>query len=389
MTRDGGRLHKVLCDVVAFANTRGGTVYVGVSATRKTAARGVENPEGAVVFLKKELERNIIPQLDARVDIVQSLGASIVRVTVPSGPDKPYAVNQTQIYVRQEGETSEAVRDEIIQLVLGGRQAAAIAEVEQTFGPVSAEAKEPVIVSESDVQPPAYLTTDLPLPSIGVEIISVEERQGARYFTIRDLRNGSTVQNVTAASARKLWSYAITQYLTHPVDPAAVTWRGEFGLWKAERRAKKLRYDLAVRQEEAPGGLRVFYGVTEDGMTGPWAQFLKAEIKSDIDIDSDEDDDEMPEVEGEVKAKAKPRRRRPAAEAAGASAEAEVKAKVEVQAKAEVEAKAEVAAKPKANSRQRKPKAKAEVETKPEVQVEAPAAAESQGEQPAAKPKAS
>ena len=334
MTRDGGRLHKVLCDVVAFANTRGGTVYVGVSATRKTAARGVENPEGAVVFLKKELERNIIPQLDARVDIVQSLGASIVRVTVPSGPDKPYAVNQTQIYVRQEGETSEAVRDEIIQLVLGGRQAAAIAEVEQTFGPVSAEAKEPVIVSESDVQPPAYLTTDLPLPSIGVEIISVEERQGARYFTIRDLRNGSTVQNVTAASARKLWSYAITQYLTHPVDPAAVTWRGEFGLWKAERRAKKLRYDLAVRQEEAPGGLRVFYGVTEDGMTGPWAQFLKAEIKSDIDIDSDEDDDEMPEVEGEVKAKAKPRRRRPRGGVRREPlAEAEVEVQAEVQAR--------------------------------------------------------
>jgi hypothetical protein len=344
-------------------------VYVGVSATRKTAARGVENPEGAVVFLKKELERNIIPQLDARVDIVQSLGASIVRVTVPSGPDRPYAVNQTQIYVRQEGETSEAVRDEIVQLVLGGRQAAAIAEVEQTLGPVSAEAKEPVIVSESDVQTPAYLTTDLPLPSIGVEIISVEERQGARYFTIRDLRNGSTVQNVTAASARKLWSYAITQYLTHPVDPAAVTWRGEFGLWKAERRAKKLRYDLAVRQEEAPGGLRVFYGVTEDGMTGPWAQFLKAEIKSDIDIDSDEDDDEMPEVEGEVKAKAKPRRRRPRG-----GVRREPLAEAEVEAKVEVEAKAEVAAKPKANSRQRKPKAKAEVETKPEVQVEAPAA---------------
>ncbi len=204
------------------------------------------------------------------------------------------------------------MRDEIVQLVLGGRQAAAIAEVEQTLGPVSAEAKEPVSVIESDVQPPEYLTTDLPLPSIGVEIISAEERQGARYFTIRDLRNGSTVQNVTAASARKLWSYAITQHLTHPVDPAAVTWRGDFGLWKAERRAKKLRYDLALRQPEAPGGMRVFYGVTEDGMTGPWAQFLKAEVKNVVDVeDDDETEDEVVIETGDVKAKAKPRRRRP------------------------------------------------------------------------------
>ena len=382
MTRDGGRLHKVLCDVVAFANTRGGTVYVGVSATRKTAARGVENPEGAVVFLKKELERNIIPQLDARVDIVQSLGASIVRVTVPSGPDKPYAVNQTQIYVRQEGETSEAVRDEIVQLVLGGRQAAAIAEVEQTFGPVSAEAKEPVSVMESDTEPPEYLTTDLPLPSIGVEIITVEERQGARYFTIRDLRNGSTVQNVTAASARKLWSYAINQHLTHPVDPAAVTWRGDFGLWKAERRAKKLRYDLALRQADAPEGLRVFYGVTEDGMTGPWAQFLKAEVKNVVDVDDDDEIEGDAELELEVKPKAAPRRRRPRGGArrdvqdtVETKGEADDRAGVEVAPITEVEAKVKPEAKPKAASRQRKPKAEAEAEvkveaeTKPEVQA--------------------
>ncbi len=31
MARDGGGLSKVLCDVVAFANTCGGTIYVGVS----------------------------------------------------------------------------------------------------------------------------------------------------------------------------------------------------------------------------------------------------------------------------------------------------------------------------------------------------------------------
>jgi hypothetical protein len=372
MTRDGGRLHKVLCDVVAFANTRGGTVYVGVSATRKNAPRGIENPEGAVAYLKRELERNIVPQLDAKVDIVQSLGASIVRVTVPSGPDRPYAVNQTQIFVRQEGETSEAVRDEIVQLVLGGRQAAAIAEVEQTLGPVSAEAREPVI-AETEAPPPAYLAADLPLPSIGVEIIAVEERLGARYFTIRDLRNGSTVQNVTAASARKLWSYAITQHLTHPVDPAAVTWRGEFGLWKAERRAKKLRYDLALRQADAPGGLRVFYGVTEDGMTGPWAQFLKAEVEVKAEVEGEDDGEDEAEGEVAVKPKASSRRRR---SRGGGKREA----KVEVAAEAEVEGKAELPvvvpavvpaeARPRTSSRRRKPKAQAEVEAEVEVKAE-------------------
>ena len=305
----------------------GGTVYVGVNATRKGAPRGVENPEGAVVFLRKEMERNITPQLDARVDVVQSLGAPIVRVSVPTGPDKPYALAQTQILVRQEGETDEAVRDEIVQLVLGGRQAAAIAEVEQTLGPVPETVKEPVPAYEQlgiFAEPPA---SDLPLPSVGVEIIAVEERQATRYFTIRDLRNGGTVQNVTPASARKLWSYAITQHLTHPVDPAGVTWQGEFGLWKAERRAKKLRYDLALRQPD--GTLRVFYGVTEDGMTGPWAVFLK--VGAAVAVEAITEDgfegeatqalepgilaevDVLPKAEAgaEAKPKAKPRRRHP------------------------------------------------------------------------------
>ncbi len=46
LSREGGRLHKILCDVVAFANTCGGTVYIGVSATRKAGARaGSKTPK--------------------------------------------------------------------------------------------------------------------------------------------------------------------------------------------------------------------------------------------------------------------------------------------------------------------------------------------------------
>ena len=44
MSRQGGRLHKVLCDVVAMANTQGGVVYVGLSAAKKGDPPGVENP---------------------------------------------------------------------------------------------------------------------------------------------------------------------------------------------------------------------------------------------------------------------------------------------------------------------------------------------------------
>ncbi|MCX6028773.1 MAG: putative DNA binding domain-containing protein [Chloroflexi bacterium] len=379
MVREAGRLHKVLCDVVAFGNTSGGTVYIGVSAARKGAPKGVESPEAAVVFLRKELERNITPPLDARVEVVLSQGVPVVQVIVPNGTDKPYALAQTRIYVRQEGETNEAMRDELVQLVLAGRQLSATPAVEQ---PATPEPRQPVAAVPEPVAAPEPMAVPiepgpdgLQLPGIGVEIVAAEERKGTRYFTIRDLRNSNTVQNVTLASARKLWSYAINQYLTNPLDATQVTWRDDYGVWQVARRAKKLRYDLVLRQSD--GSVRVFYGVTADGMIGPWAQFLRAEDKG----------------EAEPQAQVAPK--------------AEVKAKVVAEAQAEGAAAAPVAAvqptaaKPRSRSRTRKPKAESKpeapaqvaAEAKPEpappveapvvVEVKAAPAAEAQPEAPA------
>jgi hypothetical protein len=294
MSKEGGRLNKVLTDVTAFANTQGGSVYIGVSAARKGTPRGVINPPEAIAFLKREIEREITPPVDARVDVLQSMGVSVVRVSVPNGTDKPYALGQTRIYVRQEGETNEAVRDELVQLVLGQRRrqpatanvpASAPTEVsvngrdvddeddegpdELPFGNGNANA---VAVSNGRGEPARP-------PAIGVEVLAAEERKGTRYFAIRDLRNGNVVHNVSPASARKLWSYAISQHQTNPIDPGKITWNGDTGLWQVARRAKKLRYDLVLRE---PGGdLRVFYGVTADGMTGPWQQFLQEEDRGE------------------------------------------------------------------------------------------------------------
>ncbi len=510
---EGGRVHRVLADVVAFANTQGGTIYLGASAAKKGPPRGVDNPQQTIARLTREIEQDVTPPLTCRMDTLQSQGATIVRVQVPNGPDKPYVLRQTRIYIRQEGETNEAVRDEIVQLVLAGRLTSAEAvetapralppeqpsAAQLVMAPVAAEpaaakparrkrrrssaraepaaaapvagvapevaaglpaavtepepaeiqpavelpavalepalavvaeppaamlaeglealsaqvptveeaipsgaeaptpiaAPEPTGVMEAPefspvpgvevaaesvsgdltttttggeepgvaetaapveparpakrrsrsrktarakaeaveaaapspalpVEATAHLAEALPVepaaavvavpepiaetapeaqsdeqemaasaerivapaeqpnileaPAVGVEIIAVEERQGTRYFTVRDLRNCNIVHNVTAASARKLWSYALNQYLKQPIDPERVTWSGDFGLWQVGRRARKYRYDLVKRQPD--GSLRVFYGVTADGMDGPWAQFLKEEDRT-------------------------------------------------------------------------------------------------------------
>ncbi len=115
----------------------------------------------------------------------------------------------------------------------------------------------------------------VPTPKTGVQILDTEERKGTLYHTVRDLRNGNVVRNVTRSSARKLWQYAIMQHEGSPVQEEQVQWdpgSEHLGLWKSSKRAGKVRYDLVQRMPD--GRLQVYYGVTEDGIDGPWRAFL-------------------------------------------------------------------------------------------------------------------
>jgi PHP family Zn ribbon phosphoesterase len=250
-TQRGGRLYAILADVCAFANTNGGTLYVGVSANPKERPPGVSKPSQVVNKLQEEVERRITPPLGVTVDVQQTQGVKVVRVVVPRGDDPPYAIDDSKIYVRSEAETGLAVRDEIVNLV---RQAQA----------------GPIVVPEEDKVP----TGRVEPPRTGVEIVETRERKGTLYHTMRDLRNGNVVQNVTRKSARRLWHYAISQVEEHPVDASRVEWRGDIGLLKRREHAGRSRYDLVQREE---GKQRVYYGVTEDGIHGEWGRLVGLE----------------------------------------------------------------------------------------------------------------
>ena len=131
------------------------------------------------------------------------------------------------------------------------------------------------IISSHAVAPSTgAVDTTFYLPQVGVEIVESEERNGNVFHTIRDLRNGHVIKNVTRHGARKLWSYAIEQREDHPLDATLIEWQGNVGLVRVEKRAGKVRYDLALREGDA---VRVFFGVTDEGMEGAWAVFLGEE----------------------------------------------------------------------------------------------------------------
>jgi hypothetical protein len=136
--------------------------------------------------------------------------------------------------------------------------------------------QQPTVESKPQVALSQSETAEELQPRTGVEVLSPEERQGKTYYTMRDLRNNNVVNNVTRASARRLWHYAITAYSSLPadIDHSGIIWQGNLGLIKKHRQGKILHYDLVLR---TPQGPRFFFGVTEDGIHGPWKTLVGEE----------------------------------------------------------------------------------------------------------------
>ena len=267
MTVRAGKLYSIIADVCAFVNTNGGTLYIGLSNDQNKPVVGVSNPDQAIILLEKEIANRISPPLQCAVDVHETGGKKILRVLVPRGDDPPYAVDDNKIYVRDEAETGLAVRDEIVGLVLRGKR------------PTPGLAIQPEIqvagVDESAVEP-SLEPEGVLSPRTGVEVVVVDEREGSRYYTMRDLRNGNVVKNVTRTSARRLWHYAITEYAKLPPDlsQVKVQWYGNLGLLYSHKQGKITRYDLVQR---TPQGYRYYFGVTDDGIHGAWKLLVGAE----------------------------------------------------------------------------------------------------------------
>jgi len=413
------RYRPITKDVVAFANTNGGTIYVGISATPTQPVAGVPNAEEAARGLSDAIARSVVPKLDVTVEVASSAGKPVLIVTVPKGLNTPYATDAGQVFVRQEHQTVVALRDEIVQLVreaVGVETSSAALAHERTWTaprqpvdeedelddvptddvstqrlheepgaevvlpeerraprrrrsrrrpsadhpnaqvslsaeaetepdatsaiihavpeavmeperPVVAAVVEPATDQPSAVSaaatPEAEMPTPRPrrrtrktatppttdketvvsqqaeipaspasptdastpvigpngsapavLPKTGVEILTVEERDGERYYTMRDLRSGRVADNLTRKSARRLWRQAILEREKGLPDPATITWDGRLGYWSSGNRDGVRRHNFAYRDD---GDIRYFYAVSDDGINEVWRALIPAE----------------------------------------------------------------------------------------------------------------
>lgn len=314
-------------DVVAFANSSGGRIYIGLSAAEKRPIVGVSDASTLIAELTEEIAAQITPPVSVTFEETASDGKPVVVIDVPEGEGKPHAIMPGGIFVRRGTESAQATRDEIVLMVTGGaagsrlsaprektapetaspngRKAAARREA-----PQSAPAQQPRRVRGRDTQapvpaphsgrtsvdvqngeakkatavvPPAEaeletyeeaVAADPIAPTTGIEIVDAFEQDGTWYYTLRDLRYHKLIYNVTKSTDRRLWRAAISQREKGDLSDAAVRWDGDYGLWRSYRqRTGERRYDLVYRGDGDP---RVFFGVSEPGMVGRWKSLLTA-----------------------------------------------------------------------------------------------------------------
>jgi len=267
MTVRGGKLYAIIADVCSFANANGGTLYVGLSKDVKAPVTGISNPSQAIKQLEKEINSRISPPLNCSIDTHKTGGKSILRVLVPRGEDPPYAVDDNKIYIREESETNLAVRDEIVNLVKRAQSFSTVIDKDNAVSYVSLTEPEPPVDTEVE--------EDL-APRTGVEVVDETERNNQKFYTLRDLRNGNVVKNVTVKSARRLWHYAITAFAGLPKDlnKVGVEWQGDLGLLKKYKHGNRQIFDLVQRDRKTN---RFYYGVTEDGVHGDWRRLVGLE----------------------------------------------------------------------------------------------------------------
>ena len=316
----------ILRDVVAFANSGGGRIYIGASASEKRPIAGLGDAQALIAELTRDISAQITPPVEVTSEELVSDGKPVVVLTVGEGARKPHAIAPGGIFVRRETESAQATRDEIVLMVTGVGSTVAAAPVAPAPSPTNGRAGVEAAVQtgaapepkartnsraraqtaarkERDHTEPLHTASDEVLvlgseatpaessdgllevyeeavgadpvaPTTGIEVLHAFEQDGTRYYTLRDLRYHKLIHNVTKSTDRRLWRAAIAQREKGDLDEAAVRWNGDCGLWRSYRqRSGDRRYDLVYRGDGDP---RVFYGVSESGMDGRWKALLPA-----------------------------------------------------------------------------------------------------------------
>lgn len=101
-------------EIVAFANTQGGTLLLGVADDGKII--GINDDKNHEEYLANIARNNVIPAIDIEIQKIVVENKNIIAVSIPKGKDKPYQTLNNQFLIRIGSTNRIATQTELMRL---------------------------------------------------------------------------------------------------------------------------------------------------------------------------------------------------------------------------------------------------------------------------------
>lgn len=101
-------------EIVAFANTEGGKILLGVSD--KKEIKGVSRPDKEMQRIENISYNNCEPSLAVNIEKIKVNNKIILCIYIPKGPERPYRTNKGVYYIRTSSGKRQASREELLRL---------------------------------------------------------------------------------------------------------------------------------------------------------------------------------------------------------------------------------------------------------------------------------
>ena len=101
-------------EIVAFANTEGGKILLGISD--KKEIKGVTNPDKEMLRVENISRNNCEPPLTVNIEKIKINKEIVLCVYIPKGPERPYRTNRGVYYIRSSSGKRQATREELLRL---------------------------------------------------------------------------------------------------------------------------------------------------------------------------------------------------------------------------------------------------------------------------------
>ncbi|MEN6490064.1 MAG: ATP-binding protein, partial [Smithella sp.] len=110
-------VNSLAAELVAFSNSGGGTIFIGVSDDGSFAGLAHEDMRRLNQLVSNAASQSVRPPINPRTENVSGPGGLIMVVTVPEGVSKPYMDNNGAIWVKNASDKRKVTSREEIQRI--------------------------------------------------------------------------------------------------------------------------------------------------------------------------------------------------------------------------------------------------------------------------------